>query len=79
MAQGEETTATSYPHRKRPLNLGILGGRLQEAELYCSIRHPGVEGGLPYGRGGDARRKFLMKPPKLKETNLGVAQPFLHP
>ena len=28
-----------------------------------------------YERGGDGRRKFGMKP--LKETNLGVAQPFL--
>ena len=32
------------------------------------------EGGLPYERGGDARGKFWIKP--LKETNLGVAQPF---
>ena len=31
----------------------------------------GVRGGLPYERGGDARRKFCLKP--LKETNLGVA------
>ena len=31
-------------------------------------------GGLPYERGGDARREFWIKPQK--ETNLGVAQPF---
>ena len=34
-------------------------------------------GRLPYERGGDAGRKFWIKP--LKETNLGVAQPFLTP
>ena len=34
-------------------------------------------GGLPYKRGGDARRKFWIKP--LKENNLGVAQPFFDP
>ena len=34
-------------------------------------------GGLPYKRGGDARRKFWIKP--LKEINLGVAQPFFDP
>ena len=33
--------------------------------------------GLPYERGGDARRKFWIK--HLEETNLGVAQPFLDP
>ena len=31
-------------------------------------------GVLQYERGGDARRKFWIKP--LKETNLGMAQPF---
>ena len=30
-----------------------------------------------YERGGDGRRKFGIKP--LKETNLGVAQPFFDP
>ena len=30
-----------------------------------------------YERGGDARRKFWIKP--LKETDLGMAQPFLTP
>ena len=34
-------------------------------------------GGLPYERDGDDRRKFWIKP--LKETNLGVAQPFFDP
>ena len=34
-------------------------------------------GGLPYESGGDARRKFWMKP--LKKTNLGVGQPFFTP
>ena len=37
----------------------------------------GYPGGLPYERGGDTRRKFWIKP--LKQTNLGVAQPFLTP
>ena len=36
---------------------------------------PGVE--LSYESGGDARRKFWIKP--LKETNLGMAQPFFDP
>ena len=38
---------------------------------------PPPPGGLPYERGGDARRKFWSKP--LKETNLGMAQPFFAP
>jgi len=33
--------------------------------------------GLPHKRGGDARRKFGIKP--IKETNLGVAQPIFDP
>ena len=36
---------------------------------------PGVE--LSYESDGDARRKFWIKP--LKETNLGMAQPFFWP
>ena len=36
-----------------------------------------TRGGLPYERGGDAHRKFWIKP--LKKTNLGVGQPFLTP
>ena len=34
-------------------------------------------GGSAYERGGDARRKFWIK--LLKETNLGVVQPFFDP
>ena len=34
----------------------------------------GPGGNSAYERGGDARRKFWIKP--LKETDLGVAQPF---
>ena len=34
-------------------------------------------GDSAYERGGDARRKFWIKP--LRKTNLGVAQPFLTP
>ena len=34
-------------------------------------------GDSAYERGGDGRRKFWIKP--LKETNLGVAQPFFDP
>ena len=37
----------------------------------------GRQGRLPYESGGDARLKFWIKP--LKETNLGVAQPFFDP
>ena len=54
---------------------------LKRAQGKKTIRHvinyrPGREG-IPYERGGYARRKFWIKP--LKETNLGVAQPFLTP
>ena len=39
---------------------------------------PGGGGGdSAYERGGDASRKFVIKP--LKETDLGVAQAFLDP
>ena len=38
---------------------------------------PGGGGDSAYERGGDARRKFWIKP--LKETNLGVAQAFFDP
>ena len=34
-------------------------------------------GDSAYDKGGDARRKFLIKP--LKETDLGVAQAFFDP
>ena len=47
--------------------------RVQNSEEFESL-----EGRLPPpGRGGDARRKFWLKP--LKETDLGVAQAFLDP
>ena len=42
-----------------------------------SIRSNCARGGLAYERGGDARRKFWIKP--LKETDLGVAQAFFDP
>ena len=38
---------------------------------------PGGGGDSAYERGGDARRKFWIKP--LKETDLGVAQAFFDP
>ena len=38
--------------------------------------HPGG-GDSAYERGGDARRKFWIKPPK--ETDLGVARAFFDP
>ena len=37
----------------------------------------GGGGGSAYERGGDARRRFWIKP--LKETDLGVAQAFFDP
>ena len=37
----------------------------------------GGGGDSAYDKGGDARRKFLIKP--LKETDLGVAQAFFDP
>ena len=41
------------------------------------MTHYFSRGRLPYERGGDARKEFWIKP--LKETNLGMAQPFLTP
>ena len=38
---------------------------------------PGGGGDSAYDKGGDARRKILIKP--LKETDLGVAQAFFDP
>ena len=46
---------------------------LQSCVYGCSM----PTGGLPYERGGDAHLKFWIIP--LKETNLGVVQPFLTP
>ena len=43
--------------------------------LHCKCFYPG--GDSAYERGGDARRKFWIKP--LKETDLGVAQAFFDP
>ena len=43
--------------------------------MLCLSSTPG--GDLAYKRGGDARRKFWIKP--LKETDLGVAQAFFDP
>ena len=42
-----------------------------------SMTHYFARGRLPYERCGDARKEFWIKP--LKETNLGMAQPFLTP
>ena len=50
---------------------------------YVSISHSDISGevltrgGGAYERGGDAHRKFWIRP--LKETNLGVAQTFFWP
>ena len=41
------------------------------------LENPGGGGNSAYERGGDARRKFCIKP--LKETDLGVAQEFFDP
>ena len=42
-----------------------------------NVTIPGGGGDSAYDKGGDARRKFLIKP--LKETDLGVAQAFFDP
>ena len=46
-------------------------------DVLISFPGPGGWGDSAYERGGDARRKFWMKP--LKETDLGVAQAFFDP
>ena len=43
--------------------------------LVCVV--PGEGGDFAYERGGNAHRKFWIKP--LKETDLGVAQGFFDP
>ena len=52
---------------------GFLQVFLTQVTLVIVYHAPGGGGGLPYERGGNARRKFWIKRPK--ETNLGVAQP----
>ena len=49
--------------------------RFSKSWPYFRPKHSG--GDSAYERGGDARRKFWIKP--LKETDLGVAQAFLTP
>ena len=43
----------------------------------CEGQDMSLGGDSAYERGGDARRKFWIKP--LKETDMGVAQAFLDP
>ena len=49
----------------------------QEEDLSNIVARVDSPGGIPYKRGGDARRTIWIKP--LKEINLGVAQPFFDP
>ena len=49
----------------------------KEKESAHPSHRPGGGGNSAYERGGDARRKFRIKP--LKETDLGVAQAFFDP
>ena len=53
------------------LNNLVLQSTLSKVDFW------GWGGDSAYERGGDARRKFLIKP--LKETDLGVAQAFFGP
>ena len=59
-------------------HLKIFRSQPKKKLILCpaSVNFSG-EGGLSCERGGDACWKFGIKPPK--ETNLGVAQPFLSP
>ena len=49
-----------------------------DKHIFChfvfDVRLGVFRGVLPYERGGDAGREFWIKP--VKETNLGMAQPF---
>ena len=56
---------------------GRREGDYLTAAIISNIVHWGGGGGSAYERGGDARRKFLIKPQK--ETDLGVAQAFFDP
>ena len=51
--------------------------RAQTTQKHVDVYVNCSQGGLPYERDGDARQKFWIKP--LKETNLGVSQPFFDP
>ena len=53
--------------------LSILERGLWNQFRYLEMKTLGGGGELPYERGGDARRKFWIKP--LKETNLGMDVP----
>ena len=55
-------------------NVGVLFS-LDWIQLQACKKHIG--GDSAYERGGDARRKFWIKP--LKETDLGVVQAFFDP
>ena len=48
------------------------------SETFSRVKY-NPRGDSAYERGGDARRKFGIKPLKLKETDLGVAQAFFGP
>ena len=50
---------------------------LNDIRVQVGIVQPKGGGNSAYERGGDARRKFWIKP--LKETDLGVAQTFYDP
>ena len=64
-----------------PCGLILVSDRLPSSTTNRSSdssgHFPGGGGNSAYERGGDARRKFVIKP--LKETDLGVAQAFLDP
>ena len=51
--------------------------KLEHRDLKLIVGSNPREGNSTYERGGDARRKFWIKP--LKETDLGVAQAFFDP
>ena len=65
--------------REEGVLLGILVGSLQPGspnpDPISDQKIPG--GDSAYERGGDARRKFWIKP--IKETDLGVAEAFFDP
>ena len=58
-------------------NPWLLQSKVTSKRRLEAIKIPGRDDISAYEKGGDARRKFWIKP--LKETDLGVAQAFFDP
>ena len=67
--------STAFPKKGQELVFSVLLHAFRA--LLCLLNLTRLEEDSAYERGGDARRKFSIKP--LKETDLGVAPAFFDP